>query len=99
MNQISFKNSSIMNTSSSAKVNESVKLKQSKSSIDAKIPPFYPASTHLSSMSLKKSIAENNAVLSEHEKASLYSTWTPLSDEKSNQKVLKKIIFDTSKIV
>ena len=86
MNQISFKNSSIMNTSSSAKGNDSNKLKQSKSSSEMKIP-FYPASTHLSSMSLKKSIAENNAVLSDHEKASLYSTWTPLSDEKSNQKV------------
>jgi hypothetical protein len=90
MNQISFKNSSIMNNSVSAKGNDSNKLKQSKSSSETKIP-FYPASTHLSSMSLKKSIAENNAVLSDHEKASLYSTWTPLSDEKSNQKVIFKI--------
>ena len=51
--------------------------------------PFYPASTQLSqtSKSFKKTIAENSLVSYDNEKKTLYSTWTPLSDEKSNQKV------------
>ncbi len=49
--------------------------------------PFYPASTQMSSKSLKKSIAENNLVTYDNERATLFSTWTPLSDEKTNQKV------------
>lgn len=49
--------------------------------------PFYPPSTQMSSKSLKKTIAENNLVPYDNEKATLYSTWTPLSDDKSNQKV------------
>ena len=49
--------------------------------------PFYPPSTQMSSKSLKKTIAENNLVPFDNEKATLYSTWTPLSDDKSNQKV------------
>ena len=91
MNQISFKNTSI-NNNSMIKMNETASTKPSSTKqLNTTEPqaPFYPASTHLSNMSLKKSIAENNAVLSDSEKASLYSTWTPLSDEKSNQKVNK----------
>jgi hypothetical protein len=93
MNQISFKNTSI-NNNSMIKMNETASTKPSSTKQLNKTEtkaPFYPASTHLSNMSLKKSIAENNAVLSDSEKASLYSTWTPLSDEKSNQKVKKLI--------
>ena len=66
------------------------KIKKSSSTLNelGKIP-FYPASTQLSqsSKSFKKTIAENNMVPYENEKSTLYSTWTPLSDEKSNQKV------------
>ncbi len=51
--------------------------------------PFYPASTQLSqtSKSFKKTIAENSLVSFDNEKKYLFSTWTPLSDEKSNQRV------------
>jgi hypothetical protein len=51
--------------------------------------PFYPASTQLSqtSKSFKKTIAENSLVSFDNEKKFLFSTWTPLSDEKSNQRV------------
>ena len=50
--------------------------------------PFYPPSTQMSSKSTnKKSIAENNLVPYDNERTTLYSTWTPLSDEKSNLKV------------
>lgn len=92
MNQVSFKNTSF---NSPTKMNETNKsqLKQSKSTNEMKIP-FYPASTHLSSMSLKRSIAENNAVSNDNEKASLYSTWTPLSDEKSNHKVVYSLLIE-----
>lgn len=57
-----------------------------KSNTEAKIP-FYPPGTQLSHKSLKKSIAENNLVPYDNERATLYSTWTPLSDEKSNHKL------------
>lgn len=95
MNQVSFKNTALNTTGLSTKMNETTNtnnksLKQSKSNSEIKVP-FYPASTHLSNMSLKKSIAENNAV-SIDEKASLFSTWTPLSDEKSNQKVTEILL-------
>jgi hypothetical protein len=50
--------------------------------------PFYPPSIHNSSKNLRKTIADNNLVPYDNEKSTLYSTWTPLSDEKSNQKVL-----------
>ena len=89
MNQVSFKNTALNTTTISTKMNESSShnksVKQSKSTSEIKVP-FYPASTHLSNASLKKTIADINAVTID-EKASLYSTWTPLSDEKTNQKV------------
>ena len=47
--------------------------------------PFYPAGSNVKN--LKKTIADNIMVPYNNEKATLYSTWTPLSDEKSNQKV------------
>lgn len=50
--------------------------------------PFYPPGLQsMPGKSLKKTIAENNMVPYENEKSTLYSTWTPLSDEKSNHKV------------
>ena len=75
--------------------NESNKYKEIRSTKAIKSPndsmnkiPFYPASTHIKS--LKKSIAENNTSSHDHdkEKKTIYSTWTPLNDEKYNQKVL-----------
>ncbi|CAF0723675.1 unnamed protein product [Brachionus calyciflorus] len=104
MNEISFKDLSLMNKSlNSSKTNlnsvsktefmsktklAETKTKTSKNN-ENKIP-FYPPGTQLSHKSLKKSIAENNLVPYENEKATLYSTWTPLSDEKSNNKLYEE---------
>ncbi len=52
--------------------------------------PFYPPSIHNTSKNLKKTIADNNLVPYDNERATLYSTWTPLSDEKSNQKLFEE---------
>ena len=48
---------------------------------DAKAPPFYPPGK-----TVKKSFIDSNSVY-DFERATLYSTWTPLSDERANQKV------------
>ena len=71
-------------------------LKKSPSQNEPGKVPFYPASTQLSqtSKSFKKTIAENSLVSYDNEKKFLFSTWTPLSDEKSNQRVILK--FDNS---
>jgi hypothetical protein len=104
MNEISFKNISIIKSSNNLEnsrsneiltaVNDIKKNKKkvpNKTNKDGtqKIPPFYPASTQMSvkNNSWKKTIAENNLVPYENERDTLFSTWTPLSDEKSNQKV------------
>jgi hypothetical protein len=52
--------------------------------------PFYPPSIHNSSKNLKKTIADSNLVPYDNERATLYSTWTPLSDEKSNNKLFEE---------
>ena len=64
-------------------------LKKSSSQIEPGKVPFYPASTQLSqtSKSFKKTIAENSLVPFDNEKKFLFSTWTPLSDDRSNQRV------------
>lgn len=49
--------------------------------VDAKVPPFYPPGK-----TAKKSFIDSNSVY-DFERATLYSTWTPLSDERANQKV------------
>lgn len=56
-------------------------------------PPFYPASIHSTSKNLKKSIADTNLVVEDYEKAILFSTWTPMRDDKSNHKVINKLIY------
>ena len=60
-------------------------LNKSKSNNETKTP-FYPPSTH-TGKNLKRTIAENNMVPYDSEKSTLFSTWTPLSDDKSNNKV------------
>lgn len=76
--------------SSSGMLNTSKKsLKNSKMNIQEAKAPFYPSSTQMSTKntSWKKSIAESNLIPFNNEKQTLYSTWTPLNDEKSNHKV------------
>lgn len=60
-----------------------------KSAQEAAKAPFRPSSTQMSvkNTSWKKSIAESNMVPQENERTTLFSTWTPLSDEKTNNKV------------
>ena len=115
MNELSFKNTSVLNKSlsnsftnlntshfnsnndskairkdqlSSSKLSSaSIKKKTNHLNNEIHAKPFYPPSIHNSSKNLKKSIADSNLVPYENERATLFSTWTPLSDEKSNQKV------------
>ncbi|RNA40424.1 F-box only 16 [Brachionus plicatilis] len=102
MNEISFKELSLINKSlSGSKTNLSSKsefmiktkindpkVKASKSNENR--VPFYPPGVSVSHKSLKKTIHDNNLVPYENERSTLYSTWTPLSDEKSNQKLFEE---------
>jgi hypothetical protein len=107
MHEISFKNISIIKSSNlddtrndvstqgkTKKSNDTTNKSKSKSTNEVKMPPFYPASTQLQTKnnSWKKSIAQNNMIPFENERQTLFSTWTPLSDEKSNRKVKIKLI-------
>ena len=90
MHEISFKNISAIKPSGL----DASHTKPNKKTADATKPakpkvPFYPSSTQMSvkNTSWKKSIAESNLVPYENERTTLFSTWTPLSDEKSNQRV------------
>ena len=69
-------------------------LKNSRSNLQETKAPFYPSSTQMSTKTTcwKKSIAENNLIPFDNEKQTLYSTWTPLNDEKSNNKVINRFI-------
>lgn len=51
--------------------------------------PFYPSSTQMSTKTTawKKTIAESNMVPYENERTTLFSTWTPLNDEKTNTRL------------
>jgi hypothetical protein len=58
-------------------------IKTTKSSNDSLVKiPFYPSSTQMKSKNFSISTDDNDK-----EKTTLYSTWTPLNDEKYNQKV------------
>jgi hypothetical protein len=92
-NATTFTNKQSENEINKIKQSRSAKTFKSSNDLINKIP-FYPASTHMSK-NLKKSIAENNISTHENEKekTTLYSTWTPLNDEKYNQKVYFLIIY------
>lgn len=55
--------------------------------------PFKPAGIN-STRVFKKTVAENNLVPYEIEKDTLYSTWTPLSDETTNSRVYSYFIIN-----
>ena len=52
--------------------------------------PFKPAGIN-STRTFRRTVAENNLIPYEIEKDTLYSTWTPLSDETTNSRVFLSI--------
>lgn len=75
-------NTTVLSTSSN---NRSAKQTANNNNDVAKVP-FKPAGIN-STRVFKKTVAENNLVPYEIEKDTLYSTWTPLSDETTNSRV------------
>jgi hypothetical protein len=49
--------------------------------------PFIPAGINSTTKTIRKTVADNNLIPYDNERDTLYSTWTPLSDENTNNKV------------
>ena len=70
--------------SSSSALQQSTTSLQKALKNETRAPPFIPAGKTVK----KHSYVDNSSLYNyDNEKATLYSTWTPLSDEKANQKV------------
>lgn len=52
--------------------------------------PFIPAGINSTTKTIRKTVADNNLIPYDNERDTLYSTWTPLSDENTNNKLYKE---------
>lgn len=71
---------------SNSNANNSINKSKQQANEISKVP-FYPPGVNHSTKSIKKVAAENNLIPYDNWQDTLYSTWTPLSDENTNKKV------------